>query len=536
MKEYLQVAFSMRTLHRYIQVLTELLGKQDQVEAALPENMLAGAKYIIGPGGDEDDGGASTTDSETDTETDSNADSDDTNAPAREKRKKDRSARKNGKKSTNTAKADKKAARMSIKGDGGGEGKGTKKKASKGKGKAGDEAEGSPRKRKRPEVEGEDDGAKSPKKSKKRDACDAEKQGMTTPRKRKRAGEGDDQGYEPDDDALSQPSPTRKSQRLAASIATSPATTPPTGTTATGGGSVAATSATMDTTDASATTSTTTAPAAGGALPPSTTSPTAPSAPDASQPPATAAPAPVPYAPDAPPRPVTTAPAAEALPAAAASLVHSGAPPPPSAAALGALPSLSAVPAPTSTTLPSITVAVPPDAPDWLRDSVKDLSKIDLGCHYASVLAALIRLEAAAKYAPQTNGPQRLASSKVAPRPTEISEWIKGGRGKKSKKSPVVSDVAKYTRSWDLWWDSLQLEWRKRDNNGRWRFDVGYGDDSDWGVLDCYGTNGLVSTVAGLYFWGVAQLLGTEEQRARWENAVHDVVWVLEGLEMTFKE
>ncbi|KAJ7919820.1 hypothetical protein B0H13DRAFT_1868234 [Mycena leptocephala] len=169
MKEYLQVAFS----------------KQDQVEAALPENMLAGAKYIIGP-----DGGVSTTDSETNTETDSNADSDDTNAPAQEKRKKDHSARKNGKKSTKTAKADKKAARMSIKGDGGGEGKGTKKKASKGKGKAGDEAEGSPRKRKRLEVEREDDGAKSPKKSKKRDVCDAEKQGTTTPRKWKRAGEG----------------------------------------------------------------------------------------------------------------------------------------------------------------------------------------------------------------------------------------------------------------------------------------------------------------------------------------------------------
>jgi hypothetical protein len=188
-----------------------------------------------------------------------------------------------------------------------------------------------------------------------------------------------------------------------------------------------------------------------------------------------------------------------------------------------------------STVLPSVTVAVPPGAPDWLRESVKDLSKIDLGCHYASLLAALIRLEGAAGYAPQADGPARLPSSKAAQRPTAISDWIKGGRGTKTKKSPVVSDVAKYTRSWDVWWDSLQPEWRKRDDEGRWCFDVGYSDDWDWGVLRCHGTNGLVSAVAGLYFWGIAQVSGTEDQRTRWENAVQDVVWVLEGLETTFK-
>jgi hypothetical protein len=179
----------------------------------------------------------------------------------------------------------------------------------------------------------------------------------------------------------------------------------------------------------------------------------------------------------------------------------------------------------------------PADAPKWLKDSIKDLTKLDLGCHYTSLLAALIRLEGLARYEPQKSGPQRLPSPKATPRPAAISDWVRGGRGTKTKNSPTVKDVAKYAREWDHWWDSLQPEWRMRKLGEApgWRVDVAYRDDWEWGALDCYGVNGLLSAVAGLYFWGVAVASGPEEQLARWDDTVQDVVWVLEGLQRTFK-
>jgi hypothetical protein len=177
-----------------------------------------------------------------------------------------------------------------------------------------------------------------------------------------------------------------------------------------------------------------------------------------------------------------------------------------------------------------VPVEVPADAPAWLRDSVADISKVDLGCHFAAVLAALIRLEKAAGYEAAQN--KKLPGGKT--RPQVIFDWIKGGRGQKTKKAPAIGDVDSHVVQWDAWWDSMQPNWRVRNAHGRWRTDAGYEDDWDWGVLDCTGVNGLLSAVGALYFWGVAVRLGPEDKRTRWEQSVLDVVWVLEGLEQTY--
>ncbi|KAJ7041936.1 hypothetical protein C8F04DRAFT_946413 [Mycena alexandri] len=184
--------------------------------------------------------------------------------------------------------------------------------------------------------------------------------------------------------------------------------------------------------------------------------------------------------------------------------------------------------------LPSVGVVVPSDAPNWLQESIKSLSEVDLGCHFASVLAALIRLEAAAGFEVADAERQRMPSTKKSGRPMVISTWIKGGRGAKSKTLPVVENIEKFVKEWDLWWDAVQPAWRRRGDDGRWRVDEVYG--KEWGALDCSGANGCLSAVAGLYFWGVAvKATGSAAQTARWDHAVQDVVWVLEGLRLLYK-
>ncbi|KAJ7024607.1 hypothetical protein C8F04DRAFT_1239575 [Mycena alexandri] len=184
-------------------------------------------------------------------------------------------------------------------------------------------------------------------------------------------------------------------------------------------------------------------------------------------------------------------------------------------------------------TLPSVEVVVPANAPSWLQESIKDLSKVDLGCHFGSVLVALIQLEGAAGFEVDEAERQQMPVGKRAGRPAVISAWIKGSRGTKTKTPPIVEDIDKFVKEWDFWWDAVQPQWRQRDNNGRWHVDEFY--RQEWGALDCSGANGCLSAVAGLYFWGVAAKAGSEAQMARWDHAVQDVVWVPQGLRLLYK-
>ncbi|KAJ7701961.1 hypothetical protein B0H17DRAFT_908374, partial [Mycena rosella] len=156
------------------------------------------------------------------------------------------------------------------------------------------------------------------------------------------------------------------------------------------------------------------------------------------------------------------------------------------------------------------------NAPPWLRDSLQSLMKVDLGCHYVSVLAALVRLEEAAGFEVADRERKRLPTTK---RPKQIADWIRGGQGTKSKKTPEVKSASKYAQSWNEWWDPIQPSWRTRDLEGHWAVGGDYG--KDWTELDCSGANGCLSVVAGLYFWGVAAKGSSEDERV-WDNAVQD--------------
>ncbi|KAJ7431202.1 hypothetical protein B0H11DRAFT_2262225 [Mycena galericulata] len=221
-----------------------------------------------------------------------------------------------------------------------------------------------------------------------------------------------------------------------------------------------------------------------------------------------------------PPTPAAT----QALPASTATALQGGASATTPAQQTDPTPATPPPPTPPPAPQPSIAVEVPSDAPDWLVESIAWLKQEDLGCHYASLLVALINLEA--KYGYEKNNRGMLPAAK---RPQQVYAWIKGGRGKKMKFPPSIGNLAHYQRDWWVWWDSLQPEWRERDDDGRWSINGNWGPSDAWDPLEAPGPNGCLSVVASLYFWGIA-LAGRPETRAGWEAAVQDVAWMLEGL------
>ncbi|KAJ7896578.1 hypothetical protein B0H13DRAFT_1623924 [Mycena leptocephala] len=162
---------------------------------------------------------------------------------------------------------------------------------------------------------------------------------------------------------------------------------------------------------------------------------------------------------------------------------------------------------------------LPDEAPSWLVDSVAELTKVDLGNSFKSVLEALIRLEKVHGFAEQKSG------ITATGHPQAISDWIRGGRGRKSKTPVVIKKIMAYGDSFYTWWNTMQPSWRTCDSQGRWQVGGSYSDE--WGILDCPGANGMLSVAAGLYFWGVE---ARRMYQKLWDEAVEDVVWMLEGL------
>jgi hypothetical protein len=127
-------------------------------------------------------------------------------------------------------------------------------------------------------------------------------------------------------------------------------------------------------------------------------------------------------------------------------------------------------------------------------------------------------------------------------RPREVSEWVRAGRGLRSRSKKayhaVIADVAEYAQRWGSWWKSLQPEWRKRGSDNRWEILDHYPDECEWGTLASQGQNGCLSLVASLYFWGMARPVGDGNAGvwSEWDWAVQDVLWMMEGVEMSLPE
>ncbi|KAJ7023319.1 hypothetical protein C8F04DRAFT_1193569 [Mycena alexandri] len=492
--------------------------KRDQEEAALPESdVLIGAKYTINARDSDADDSESGSDSDS-SETDSNADSDDSDAPARKKKKTTAATQvvtQKGGGSGKTGKG-KQAAVASAGAKGKGAEKGKSKQAEQGDGEdGGSEAEGGKRKRaarSKAKTKGKAGGAADGGKGKKRVGEGGAEAAPAAKRRREQIATADEETESDnanDEDlqgaSAQGSSPTRRSGRLrqqdtsASSQAHRPAreVTPDMSRSSQTGGAASG----GITSDAGAAGSP--PDFEGGA--PVATPPPSPSTQTASQ----------------------AAAVEEPLNAPRTGWMPTRLPPPPSASALHALPALLDAPVRerAQTPPPSVPINVPAKAPEWLRASVADLTRVNLGCHYASIVAAFIRLEAAAKY---LDDGSRLPAAAKGPqaRPKVISAWVREGRGTKSKTPPNVDNLSRFVAEWDGWWDGMQPAWRERNRQGRWRVDPPYRKEWDWGVLDTHWRE-----------WDTESVLsGSAEDIERWDNAVQDVVWVLEGLESTFKK
>ncbi|KAJ7169407.1 hypothetical protein C8R46DRAFT_848851, partial [Mycena filopes] len=170
----------------------------------------------------------------------------------------------------------------------------------------------------------------------------------------------------------------------------------------------------------------------------------------------------------------------------------------------------------------------PPEALPWLREALKALLRRDLGVHFQTLVETLIRVEE--RFGWIEGAPRGITKNL---RPDELTSWISAGRGKRSKNAydAGIRDIAGYAARWTAWWDSLQPDWRAREDDKRWRVYSEYDVGMDWGSLASPGQNGGLSLVAGLYFWGTACLDvpgTTAAEKELWETALLDVVWVLE--------
>jgi hypothetical protein len=56
----------------------------------------------------------------------------------------------------------------------------------------------------------------------------------------------------------------------------------------------------------------------------------------------------------------------------------------------------------------------------------------------------------------------------------------------------------KYAKDFMAWWEMIQPEWRCKEG-----MDTLVDGSEDWDSLRIPGANGLLSVVAGLFFWGV---------------------------------
>ncbi|KAJ7226559.1 hypothetical protein C8J57DRAFT_1093137, partial [Mycena rebaudengoi] len=143
------------------------------------------------------------------------------------------------------------------------------------------------------------------------------------------------------------------------------------------------------------------------------------------------------------------------------------------------------------------------------------------GAEYNTLLAVWTQIEKACKF----ESPALKLSAKG--RPEQVKLWIQSAQGKQGQANPVVDNVVKYAEVWWGWWKTLQPDWRTSRLDGCWLCELPY--RRDWEPLMHWGPNGTLSVVMSLYFWGCA-VQDDAVMREKWEDAVEDVAWILEGL------
>ena len=156
------------------------------------------------------------------------------------------------------------------------------------------------------------------------------------------------------------------------------------------------------------------------------------------------------------------------------------------------------------------------NAPKWFASAIKKLQSATIDERFNTLIHTWAAFEMKENYA-------EVSKLDAKHRPTIIGDWIQ--RGRSEKWVPPTFDALRFEKQFQQWWFHLQPVWRRETDQ-----DVAWGTiEGDLTHLRKPGTNGLLSVVAGLFFWGSNVKKGS----AGWDRyVVHvkDVQAVLSGL------
>jgi len=168
----------------------------------------------------------------------------------------------------------------------------------------------------------------------------------------------------------------------------------------------------------------------------------------------------------------------------------------------------------TTPSLPTLPVVSNTPHTPWFTSAIGMMECGDLGPSWDRLVKAWAVFEAKSEF-------KEMKKLSTTNRPPAVKAWIQRARAPAWR--PAISNTADYESEFNAWWSALQPEWRK-SSSGETVFSR---VDGDWEVLRRPGLNGILSVMAGLFFWGVSL---QEESRTGWNDAVSDCMVVLTAL------
>lgn len=203
--------------------------------------------------------------------------------------------------------------------------------------------------------------------------------------------------------------------------------------------------------------------------------------------------------------------------------------PPPSIPAVAAASAAQVESSPYRTPSPenSATITVPADAPDYVVNAISMFSGVESLAvipRWMNLVEKWVDFERRSRY--KTSPP--LAAKN---RPKVIGDWIARARSATYVGPKVEPDT--YMKGFRLWYLAMQPVWRTMPDTTF----VEVEGEHDWACLHRSGPNGILSIIAGLYYWDVSLrgLVGEsfrvrqlrETLRQDWDFFVDDLIDIL---------
>ncbi|KJA26036.1 hypothetical protein HYPSUDRAFT_133378, partial [Hypholoma sublateritium FD-334 SS-4] len=146
-----------------------------------------------------------------------------------------------------------------------------------------------------------------------------------------------------------------------------------------------------------------------------------------------------------------------------------------------------------STSRAAMDVSAPNGCPSWVTNALELLRSEDFGEEWDSLIVAWLKFEGKSGY----QGSAKLGTHH---RPRVIADWIQRARSPKYR--PEVKNINTLAADFIAWWKGIRRP----------------------------GINGLLSIVAGLFFWGHAIRDAKPVAKERWLESVNDVSFVIAQL------